>query len=592
MQQEQGLFMGTVAANSPHTPHTFPTLDELVAAISPRIHGQPSRANSWPSMLLLLLTPRYAQQALSPELATSVLQRFPPNSNPTRSKPLDAITAVVDRLPIPGGPLEGVEGLAYAFVTNPSPLYSSSQLPLRPDAQKPGFLAFENPWAADIIDSTNIQVPLAHTIFANGLPSTLLHTRFQFDPLTGLLQKSASQRLESQTVRMSSSIVNGFPHVQHQLEPLTPFRKVRACMGNIIRSLSPNEWGVDQAKSSVDESMQDTTATPESTGTRVATPADSLPASQELEAAVSNYFQYNNLAPEPVQVWALIIPNERHVRRIRPGTLSMTHPKRHLLVFPRWNREFRPLIDTAIWQFLKDGARLHRVLSGGGGWGKKAGLLSLDPDIKYDTRQLRDEKDWHFNFDVEDPAFAIQQHQKEALGDIIRPGEGVMFLLAKRGLTETRLPDLLPKCFDGALVFGTIPSSVDELPQGSLKQESRNEVDRLQPKHFRNYFGALSETGLALQSLAESKTLTQTKLDIPWSLLVLPTGNLGRTEDAGPRTTERPIKGSNFFRLRGKKEFYVRPSAFTTPGHRQSRMTKPIASLDLETAWETEKKGH
>ena len=108
------------------------------------------------------------------------------------------------------------------------------------------------------------------------------------------------------------------------LTPLTPPRKVLHCAGNILRELS---------------SLED--------------PTVGTPASRELESAVDRYLKENpQVSPgRKLDIFALITP---------PGCQAPGNGE----VNP-WNLQSRQ--------------KLRRVLSGGGGWGKKMGLLSIDP---------------------------------------------------------------------------------------------------------------------------------------------------------------------------------------------------------------------
>lgn len=107
------------------------------------------------------------------------------------------------------------------------------------------------------------------------------------------------------------------------LIPLTSPRKVLHCAGNILRELSSPE-----------------------------DPNTGVPASRELESAVDRYLTENPQAPgRKLDIFALITVPDR-----QPPENGNIDP---------WN--------------LQSGQKLRRVLSGGGGWGKKMGLLSIDP---------------------------------------------------------------------------------------------------------------------------------------------------------------------------------------------------------------------
>ncbi|RPB28717.1 hypothetical protein L211DRAFT_404914 [Terfezia boudieri ATCC MYA-4762] len=111
------------------------------------------------------------------------------------------------------------------------------------------------------------------------------------------------------------------------LIPLTAPRQVLHCAGNILRELSLPE-----------------------------DPNTGIPASRELESAVDRFLTENPqvLAGRKLDIFALITP---------PGC-----------EYPQRDRNGG--IDP--WD-LQSGQKLRRVLGGGGGWGKKMGLLSIDP---------------------------------------------------------------------------------------------------------------------------------------------------------------------------------------------------------------------
>ena len=77
-----------------------------------------------------------------------------------------------------------------------------------------------------------------------------------------------------------------------------------------------------------------------------------FPASAELEEAVKQSMKFGRSPHSRVQVWALVGRNDAQ--------------------------------SIDIQKSLESGARLHRVLSGGGGWGLREGLVALDPRVDFD----------------------------------------------------------------------------------------------------------------------------------------------------------------------------------------------------------------
>ncbi|PIB01754.1 hypothetical protein CB0940_01078 [Cercospora beticola] len=478
-----GVFMGTVAA--PSSQET--SIDEIIAKIEPAARGKPVQVSATPSLLSLLVSSSFARHALDPNFPLKVLQRF--SANPTASKPLDAVVAVVDRLPAPGGPPSGVEGIAYALVTDPLQSLLEAQTPLQSSTTKPGSMSF----AMRHGDSCRVdaQLPLAQTIFTTGMPSTLLHIRYQFDPLSGQLRKQASQRLESAHISLPDTLGQGNIKLQAQLLPLTVPRQVVSSMGNIVRKL----------------------AAPES-GSKI------ISASQELEAAVSSYFASKQKAPEAVQVWALILPPELGDPRAAAEALSTALQRLDSKSIEGiWAADgSRGLMSSSprddLLPTLVSGARLCRVLSGGGGWGKKAGLLSLDPDSQYSTRELRRDQGWDFTFDGDSAEEMLASGRKQALGEVTREGESIVFFLVTPSEWETGsnadLVDDVRHKEPGDIVFGALPASVES----DQTSERTSQVT-----HHNWRFGALSEGGLALTIAKDGTPVTRTKADIPYARL-------------------------------------------------------------------------
>ncbi len=157
---------------------------------------------------------------------------------------------------------------------------------------------------------------------------------------------------------------------------------------------------------------------------------------------------------------------------------------------------------------------MHAV-SGGGGWGKKAGLLSLDPvtiapgsDSEYDFSSFQSDRG------------GINE-QTEALGDIAKPGSTVQFFISTQGLeglTQTQKRMALP--VEPRIRLGCVQSTIDDLPVVSA--ESTGEEAKLRIRF--DDFTAQSELGLfvRIKSAVEDdqgnkswSVVNATKVDIP-----------------------------------------------------------------------------
>jgi hypothetical protein len=173
------------------------------------------------------------------------------------------------------------------------------------------------------------------------------------------------------------------------------------------------------------------------------------------------------------------------------------------------------------------------VLSGGGGWGKKAGLVSLDPDLEYSTRELRGDSGWNFSFGEDEGSSGIIKQQREALGEMINEGDSIMFLLAPQ-LEESSLNnapvETVQATGSGAksaqlptITFGPIPSTIDQIPsETSAVDGARSSASSI--RHLPHVFGVLSEGGMAIRRRSNDVwgvSETQSKLDVPFGTLTI-----------------------------------------------------------------------
>lgn len=490
------------------------SIDDLVDHIPLQRVPDQEDTKKGPALLALLLTPSYGSHALTADLALKLLRRFHGENGSSLGKSLDVIAAVVDRVPSPKNMRAGHEGLAYMFQRNPSPLSVASQTPLRPSAQKPGSISFElPPNTRDSSEHLNlrsssftIQLPLAQTIFSTGIVSTLLHSHLI--PEDENLSLQSQRHLETQTLRLPLIAGHRVLTSSMPLTPLTPFRMIRNHMGNIVRSLSSATALEEVGRWAKGETQSSPTQT----------------ASQELEAAVTSYFQSKDISPEPVNVWALVgpdifkkIPGEDRKLQVRMQSLTAEQ------ISMIWRGEDPAWADTirhyVLRAFHDRGARLIKVLSGGGGWGKKAGLLSLDPDSIYSSRELRAERGWEFDFDGknENDEDAVSKQKKQALGQVVNEGECIMFFLGPmeaKDSHDARMGQFLGDA-DAAVCFGALPSSIDAAPTPAVSSEG--DADGTRVTFEPGLFGALSEGGMALTATPPGKAATsQSKFDVPY----------------------------------------------------------------------------
>ncbi len=484
----------------------------------PFAHGRPT------SLLALFLTPGYAQHALDPDLPLRALEILLGKSD--HVKELRTIVAVVDRVPeldikpTRKGRSKGLEGVAYSFIggllEDEETILSLNQPRDQSTASskqfahiQPGALGFVvNSWYRGAQSHKKIELPLAQTVFSTGRTSTLVSSVFRRDGTSAKLVANAQpQALESQTLPLA------FPSWNHRIRPhlpllpLTSPKEVRNCMGNIVRTLSsqPTDFG-SQARVDVEQQ----------------------PASTELESVISGLFESEQIPPQAVQIWALVLPraltDSEALRTLTQDALSRSPGTGDF-------RTQETQLSTAKSMqrlLLHYGARLCRVLSGGGGWGKKAGLLSLDPEVAYSTsadRTLGEARDLE---SVEEYVEQDEQ-RRSALGEIVKEGEHVMFFLGPPASITNDDQEHLDRMFmandrvpehkwNGA-VFGCNPSTIDE---GGLPNAAEETSVSLLPSISHNTidFGVLSEGGMAIATMPNLKETADDRHDLAWQTRV------------------------------------------------------------------------
>lgn len=513
------------------TPRTTP-LSDLLARIDPLDQDATGRNVG---IFVILVTPCYASTVLRTKgLLETAIDRIYPHKDAEHG--LHGLVAVVDRLPEPSTPTtsassksSGSEGLAFIFTDNladaPNLLQQEPTASPKPagdiatSLQARRSITFTitsdnltqpaSQHARTLLDplplSYSVQVPLANTIFQNGLPSTLIHERYGRDVGSSTLKKLSSQSLDQQIIKLpfpSADERGSNLSLSAPLVPLTSARPVVACMGNIVRRLSSGSY---QPPLKQEE--------------------NTILASQELEASVQAYFKVRAMPPQTVSVWALVIPRKTYLAN-STSIYDILEP--HDLP-ARWKDDASTWITSPTHtplSLLQRGARIHKVLSGGGGWGKKAGLLSLDPDSSYFAtgESSRDDDSFWPGFDFEG------EKQESALRNIVSPGDYVQFYLAlpdssehglveQKGRVDSNVTHIKPDPNSHSAEFGTVPSTIDTIPGNPSEAGESDQAVRYYPNHF----GALSEVGIALtineydgHDVSKMEQVNQTKMDVPF----------------------------------------------------------------------------
>jgi hypothetical protein len=394
---------------------------------------------------------------------------------------LYAVTAVVDALPntTSEGPNSSEsEGLSLLAVGQAGVQAKAAPARLiRSSASEETNLLFS--FQTEVIGQPahEVGLRLANTIFVNGRETTIFGTRWLWDKTSNRYVLDKSADFTSCMVTASSQAVD--TALELPLHPVTERRRVMTSMGNILRQLS---------KSTDVRSM------------------DTMPASSELEKELPRYIAEHNIIDQRVSVWALVEKPEFEVA----GSGSSTH-------------------DRLI-QSLHQGGKLHRVMSGGGGWGKKQGLLSLDPEISFSGTANRDDLvalSQVFDPDTTQLLDTLPSIDKgitvddlSLLSQVATAGDYIQFFVS---VEPTGAQGKVSSNHDSqeepiSYHFGMVADHMEN--ETYVTHEDSNGIVSL-PRTF----GALSEKAIAYSqpSKGEMKSESCTKLDIPGSRVVLET---------------------------------------------------------------------
>ncbi|KAL6240061.1 hypothetical protein BDW75DRAFT_1895 [Aspergillus navahoensis] len=321
-----------------------------------------------------------------------------------------------------------------------------------------------------------IGLRLANTIFLNGNENTLFGTRWTYDTSSKRLKLEESVDLSTCSVMMTPNNIRS--SLDLPLYPVGERRKVISSMGNILRQVAKHADGRS------DESM---------------------PASSELEKELPRYIAENDIADRRVTVWALIEKTQQS-----PYAKS-NHSK------------------SSLAEAIQTGGRLHRVMSGGGGWGKKQGLLSLDPEMSFGKPREEDIKPLHQLLSSDEvnsayeaappPELPTFMQDLSALSQTAEPGDYVQFFasVAEQELYAGSSISLCASSGESVLCCFGVMSDAEVLSSQTAKHKNLTVAS--------NHFGALSEKAITyLQPLAEAQpdmSETHTKVDVPGSRLAL-----------------------------------------------------------------------
>ncbi|KAJ6093585.1 hypothetical protein N7486_008874 [Penicillium sp. IBT 16267x] len=451
------------------------TSDDIVSSLP-----SPFESNS-SSVPLLLVTPNLAHllDPTSPfigDLISKVLR-----NTPHKPDTFHAIAAVVDRIPN-SAPQRPETLLAGDATTGINEYDGVSMMIAREDnvqwkatiPRRIGSPAGDEPsLTVSIRDKTSVHavgLRLTNTIFLNGSERTFVGMRWVARNDGYVLEKSTD--LASCVVTSTQDSIR--PRLMLPLEPVTQRRRVITGMGNILRQLAK----------STDRSSD-----------------EPMPASTELEKELPRYIEEHNIADRRVSVWALV----------ETPDVEIADPNSS--------------IQDQLTRSLRQGGKLHRVMSGGGGWGKKQGLLSLDPEIAFPAIILHDkpanldqvfEPHSSANDPLEMPSFlenGLIGEDLSHLSQVANAGDFIQFFVAVEPTPSPRARDQTGLTY----CFGVVSDAEEPQVRGAHGEEKHLEM-------VVDTFGAMSEKAITYsQPVPRGGKMIQssTKLDIPGSQVIL-----------------------------------------------------------------------
>lgn len=336
--------------------------------------------------------------------------------------------------------------------------------------------------------SRQVGLRLANTVFINGKDRTLLGMRWTYDTTSNKYVLDNWKDLSACDVNFVSGKVRS--SVNAPLYPVTKRRSVVSSMGNILRQLS---------------------------STPSADPSGAIPASSELEKELPKYVNELGIPHQRVAVWALVEPLNSLLSETQHG---------------RSNVE----------QSIVNGSRIHRVVSGGGGWGKKQGLLSLDPETSFrdesmhplaldqvlSTQSSTAKSDEVPDIpDLPDLLGKGLEEKIASLSQVTPVGDSIQFLVATEPDAFERTADQQEDLDSHAIScsFGVGASVGAELviPQSTPAQDTQISAGSSEKVLvIPNHFGGVSETAVSYSQRTTSDASSedgqcQTKLSVPGS---------------------------------------------------------------------------
>ena len=296
----------------------------------------------------------------------------------------------------------------------------------------------------------SVTIPLTNTLFINGHVATLKTLVWARD------NQSAAKDFYPNGTPRDSGVVNlkYYPDSARSLHPalipLTEWRPIKSALGNVVREV---EVGVQ-----------------------------TVPASTELEAAVE-------MARRSMPAGSSGTPFSNVFAVLRPG-----HHR-------SWS-----LTDAGLWT----GCRVHKVTGGGGGWGSRAGMLSLDPAISFP--ELDEPKEAAAQDDQVGEFPSLENFGRE--GNLVKDGDSIAFFhdtgrgefctSSDQSELDAQWHESLSGPPSSLIKLGTIPRDLvfpdtDSASASPAATGDNNSPDSQGITHAEGRFGLLTEEGLAIE---------------------------------------------------------------------------------------------
>ncbi|KIL84281.1 hypothetical protein FAVG1_12518 [Fusarium avenaceum] len=401
---------------------------------------------------VILATPQYAQWLEKDGFMSEFVELL---SGSEKAEHFHILGAVVDHIapPVPSNkPIQGLSILRGKLDSILPGLWIPEVPKAREDADKVAALTMD-------LGNPRITIPLTNTTFQNHKTSTLIVSRYDLSQDSPKLVEQTEKNSQQITLPLQKKLpsINDLG-IWAPLVPLTRPRVVTESFGNIVR--------------------------------RITIDNESIPASNELEPAVDElHTRKSDLVQSPMGIWAIITPPTFD----QPGNSSSSVDPDSEVTFSE-GLNITDLISSTsghLAELYKQGGRLYQILSGGGGWGAKKGLLSLDPQRT------------HFALSEEEEMQRFIQAMDG--GNFVPVGSKIQFFASTETSAAKTIGDRKT-----AIVFGTASKVESEADT----QSSRPEATLLE-----DHFGALSDDGIFVTS-ADAAAATTPGFNNDWKLNV------------------------------------------------------------------------